>query len=173
MWNVSAPFSLLFHSRIFINRPPLLHTSSYKVFALSGVLVLGTILCVQLLSGMEYVLPDGWFAAWRDYTWPVGLGFIFTAAGVSHFTMTNAFCNIVPYRGCWGGLWQVPALDFLGFTYEEFHAYWSGAAEILGGLLLIACGIGLVDVPPSVPAALLGSLVIAITPANIFMFSKL
>ena len=120
MWNVGAPFSLLFHSLILINRPSLLHTSSYKVFAISGVLVLGTILCVQLLSGMEYVLPGGWFAAWRDYTWPVGLGFIFTAAGVSHFTMTNAFCNIVPYRGCWGGLWQVPALDFLGFTYEEF-----------------------------------------------------
>mmetsp|Transcript_24221 Transcript_24221/g.42433 ORF Transcript_24221/g.42433 Transcript_24221/m.42433 type:complete len:268 (-) Transcript_24221:408-1211(-) len=143
------------------------------VFAISAAVVGGTIIFVNLLSGLEYVLPDGWFAAWRDYTWPLGLGLIFTAAGVSHFTVKNAYCNMVPPKGSWGGLWQVPALgaEALGLSYEEFHTYWSGAAEIAGGLLLVASGVGIVDIDPKVPSALLGMLVFAITPANIYMFT--
>jgi uncharacterized membrane protein len=129
------------------------------VFALSSAIVGGTIIFINLLSGLEAILPDGWFDAWRDYTWPLGLGLIFTAAGVSHFTVTQAFCNIVPPKGCWGGLWQVPAPEFLGLSYEEFHTYWTGAAEIAGGLFLIASGLGIIDVSPSVPSALLGMLV--------------
>ena len=129
------------------------------VFAISGALVFGTFVVINLLSGLENLLPDGWFAAWRDYTWPLGLGLIFTAAGVSHFTVKQAFMNIVPPRGCWGGLWQVPYPEFLGLSYEEFHTYWTGVAEIAGGLLLIAAGYGIVDIPPSVPSALLGLLV--------------
>ncbi len=138
------------------------------VFALSSAIVGGTVIFINLLSGFEAILPDGWFDAWRDYTWPLGLGLIFTAAGVSHFTATQAFCNIVPPRGCWGGLWQVPAPEFLGLTYQEFHTYWTGAAEIAGGLFLIASGLGIVDVSPSVPSALLGMLVSLYTPDVIF-----
>lgn len=129
------------------------------VFAISGAIVFGTFVFINLLSELENILPDGWFAAWRDYTWPLGLGLIFTAAGMSHFTVKQAFCNIVPPRGCWGGLWQVPHPQFLGFSYEEFHTYWTGIAEIAGGLFLIAAGYGIVDISPSVPSFLLGMLV--------------
>lgn len=31
------------------------------VFAISGVLFLGTVLCINLLNGVEYILPDGWY----------------------------------------------------------------------------------------------------------------
>ena len=129
------------------------------VFAISGAIVFGTFIFINLLSGLENLLPDGWFAAWRDYTWPLGLGLIFTAAGISHFTVKQAFCNIVPPYGCWGGLWKVPYPEFLGLSYEEFHTYWTGIAEIAGGLFLIAAGYGIVDISPSIPSALLGMLV--------------
>ena len=141
------------------------------VFAIAGGIVLGTILCVQLLNGLESALPKDFSCFMRDYPLPILLGVIFVAAGSSHFTMTNAFCNIVPYRGCWGGLWQVGSIEFLGLDYEEFHTVWTGIAEIAGGLFLIFSVFGIVDVSPTVPAALLGTLV-SLNSANIFSLTR-
>lgn len=76
------------------------------------------------------------------------MGLIYLAGGVSHFLLGEAFEGMVPPKGTWGGLWQIPApgADKLGMSYAKYHTSWSGIAEIGGGLGLIAGGLGIVPV---------------------------
>ena len=137
------------------------------------VTVVSTALLVSALSLLEGLLPDGWFAAVGNAN-AVPLGLLFAAIGVAHFTAKEMFIGIVPPKGTWGGLWQVPSpgADELGLSYAEYHTYWTGAAEMGGGLLLAASGVGLVPIAAQRLAAfLLLLLTAAVTPANVYMFT--
>jgi uncharacterized membrane protein len=140
------------------------------ILGISTALGGGTYIVIQLLSGLEAILPVGWYSVWRDTTWPIPFGLIFIAAGVAHFTMKETFVAMVPPKNTWGGLWQVPAplAESFQLSYELYHVYWSGMAEIGGGVLLILSFLFHI-VPITIPAFLIFLLLICVTPANIYM----
>lgn len=138
---------------------------------INGGLLAGTAVLVSLLTALENVLPPGWFATLGNLN-TVPLGLIFVAIGAAHFAQKEAFLGIVPPTGTWGGLWQVPApgAEKLGLSYAEYHTYWTGVAELGGGLLLAASGIGLVPMSiQRLDALLMLLLTLVVTPANIYM----
>lgn len=117
--------------------------------------VLGPALAPHLPS---FLLPTAtsWFP----------LGPIFVAAGVAHFTEEQGFKNMYPHSGAWG-LWYLPGSD-------RFHVQWTGVSEVLGGAGLTLGALPFDFVPAWLsPASALGlfALTIAVTPANIYMYT--
>ena len=93
-------------------------------------------------------------------------GILFVGAGLSHFKLQGEYESMMPPQGAWGGLWALPGS-------ETFHVQWTGVAEALGGLALLLSLLYPVSetVPLRRPAAALSLfwLVVAVTPANLFM----
>ena len=112
------------------------------------------------------------------YIQPITIGLVYVLAGVTHFTVEDEYINIVPYKGAWGGLWQLPGPS-------KFHVEWTGVAEALGGIGLWIGAYYEIFQPPyeqsinvitnagilSDSAACLFLLTLAVTPANIFMYT--
>jgi uncharacterized membrane protein len=144
------------------------------VFVLAFVLLgIGTNVCINLwyTVGVTLLGSNG-FGFIRTVAFPILFGFIFTFVGISHFTLVDNYAQIVPPRGTWGGLWQIPAplAKELGISYGAYHSYWTGVAEVIGGLWLLLSGIGIIDhVEP--PAIFLFLLTIVVSPANLYMFT--
>ena len=141
--------------------------------AIGAGLAVASALLVTVLSAAEVALPEGWFSTLGNAN-AVPLGVTFAAIGVAHFTLKEAFLDIVPPIGTWGGLWQVPApgADELKLSYAEYHTAWTGVVEIVGGLALSASGFGLLPMAAQrVDAFLMLLLCIAVTPANIYQFT--
>ena len=136
-------------------------------------LAVGTHLCIDLWHGPGVSLlgPD-YYETIRGTIFPLVFGSIFALVGILHFVFVDNFARIVPPVGTWGGLWQAPApfREALGIgSCEAYHSYWTGVAECIGGVWLLAGGLGLTDT--TVPANLLFLLTIGVTPANLYMFT--
>ena len=147
-------------------------TQQLTVVASFAALAAGTSACIHLWHGPGFeLLGAERYETIRGTVFPIAFGTIFAIVGVLHFVFVENFAAIVPPRGTWGGLWQAPApfANELGLTYEEYHTYWSGIAEFSGGLYLLASGLGLADT--QLPAVLLFLLTVAVTPANLYMFT--
>mmetsp|Transcript_25935 Transcript_25935/g.29866 ORF Transcript_25935/g.29866 Transcript_25935/m.29866 type:complete len:273 (+) Transcript_25935:69-887(+) len=148
------------------------NTQKLGIAAIVGGLTAGTFVSGQILNYLEVVLPTSLYDPFYTVL-PVIVGTLISAAGVAHFAIEDTFTSLVPPRGTWGGLWQVPApgAEQLGLTYEQYHSYWTGIAEIGGGILLIMGRFGFIVPSIQIPAALLFLLVAAVTPANTYMFT--
>ena len=105
------------------------------------------------------------------------LGALYVLAGAGHFAAADAFEAIYPPPGTWG-IWYLPGS-------AAFHVAWTGAAEcagggglLLGGLLTKLevdaagpLGLPLAGVLTAASAAALAALTVAVTPANVYMYT--
>ena len=115
--------------------------------------------CAGVAPALESAFPD--LFAFSRSTWPL-VGGTFVLAGAAHFLAHDAFCTMMPQRGAWG-LWNLPGSP-------SFHVNWTGVAEILGGAGVI---VGDAAFPGCREASALGlfALTIAVTPANLYMWT--
>jgi uncharacterized membrane protein len=149
---------------------PLQAAIFFGIFAILGI---STIALSSVVG--DATAKYEWLQNWR-YTWPL-LGAIYAAAGVTHFTIQEEYENIYPAKGSWG-IWYLPGS-------KEFHVKWTGVAEFLGGVGLLIGGAidafapAYISSPNVVSQSGIGSdsaaglflLTLAVTPANIYMFT--
>lgn len=165
-------------------------TQQASFVLIGGAIFSGSAIFLNIYNTLEVVLPSAVFAPFYTVL-PYVLSTAFIAAGIAHFAIEDTFTSFVPPKGSWGNLWQVPSpgSDQLGLTYEQYHSYWSGIAEIIvgswlviatattNGILTFGDAVGDATVSSSaigattIPAALMWVLTAAVTPANIYMYT--
>lgn len=151
-------------------------TQAFVVKAVFLTLGAGTYLFSSGLHELSTFLGTNFESQYQFFrsTWPLTFGAIFSLAGVTHFTLSEEYENIVPTKGAWG-VWNIPGS-------RKFHVAWTGVAELAGGLGLLAGGLSSIfgdsTLAPltsagleSDSAAALFFLTLAVTPANIFMYT--
>jgi len=153
--------------------PSILLSSQSELVQKIGVIAIGmTILVGSIEVSPFWTFLEDLTGGFLSTSWsalPIGL--IFILVGATHFGYRKEYSAIVPPRGTWGGLWNIPApgAKELNLSEEDFHVLWTGVAEMGGGLLLI---LGLFDfLPIQIPGILMFLLTLAVTPANIYMFT--
>jgi uncharacterized membrane protein len=138
------------------------------VVAVAVLLCLGT---SQVVHGLDFLEDVGGaaFALWAR-SWPVALGVVYAAAGLSHFTNQKDYAAIVPPPATWGFFPALPYPPNPILDYATFAVVWTGVAELSGGSALLASAFG-GAVPQELAALALLALTVAITPANVYMFT--
>ena len=168
----SAPGACAWRAALGIEQLPLGAQAAVFAGSISAITAGGLLAAGPGLDAVERVLPPAWFRAWSR-SWPL-LGALYVLAGTAHFSSAAAFEAIYPPAGTWG-LWYLPGS-------AAFHVWWTGVAEVLGGLGLLLGG--LADLAPEqyqlpddarflTASSALGLcvLTLAVTPANIYMFT--
>uniref|UniRef100_A0A7S1Z6A4 Uncharacterized protein n=1 Tax=Trieres chinensis TaxID=1514140 RepID=A0A7S1Z6A4_TRICV len=118
---------------------------------------------------------ERWRISVVETTLPLILGALYLTAGIGHFSSKGSFVDIYPPPGTWG-IWKLPGS-------AEFHVTWTGAAELLGGMGLIFGGLKdyildddddgslIINLVKPASALSLFLLTVAVTPANIYMYT--
>ena len=136
-----------------------------------GALGATTYATTSALRAVSAALPGPTWRSFVELQAPL-LGATFFLLGTSHFAVSSAYTNIVPPPGTWG-IWYLPGS-------AEFHVAWTGIAECVGGAgMLVGSALQWFDVDEPGPlrwstpasAAALFLLTIAVTPANIYMWT--
>jgi len=155
-------------------------TQQIAFVAICSGIVGGSFLFIELYNYLEMVLPTQIFTPFYTIL-PYVLSTAFIAAGISHFALESTFTSFVPPKGSWGGLWNVPSpfAEKLGLTYEQYHSFWTGIAEVVVGSSLIITTSGILGVSesnswtntPTIPSLFMYLLTLAVTPANVYMYT--
>ena len=146
-----------------------------QLFVLQASLALAVGTAIWIQAWYHLAVPIFGAAFLRNIAtvvFPLVFGVIFAAVGVGHFLFCENFSRIVPPKGTWGGLWQLPTplRNENAFSYEDYFSYLSGLFEVAGGLWLLAGGLGLTASAP-LAAWLLFALTVAVSPANLYMYT--
>lgn len=144
-------------------------------FAALGVSTVPATMALDAISKNVFGL-ERWRNIFIELALPVLMGLVYLSGGVGHFLAADAFRDIYPPQGTWG-LWYLPGS-------ASFHVAWTGVVEALcGGSLLVSAArlqlIGgddddenvVLKLLPAFSAATLFVLTLAVTPANIYMFT--